>query len=296
MQNGHLDLNLEEDGQQQILLMASNHRLLNTMIFTTSVCLAQFIKLKPTVVECQYLEARQDIEGKVIFNVKDFIRESRVFLILALLLFFPVKGFSQRKADIGLSGSTSFYMGDLNPSKYFYKPGYAFGAFYRRNFEPRNSIRLSGNYHTLNGSSIGYGDPYVESLNTSFTASFIDVSANYEINFVPYKSANRKMNKSLYLTAGLGYNFVLTSSVPSAKSHIILPFGIGYKINTSKKMSAGVELTVRKAFTDSGIDGVTNIASDTNNTLFGNKDWYTFAGIFISYKIFNYRDDCPAYE
>jgi len=247
-------------------------------------------------VECQYLEVHQDFEGKVKFNVKDYIRESRVLLILALLLFFPVKGFSQRKADIGLSGSTTFYMGDLNPSKYFYNPGYSFGTFYRYNFEPRNSIRLSGNYHTLSGSSTGYGDLFVQSLNASFTASFIDISANYEINFVPYKSANRKMNKSLYLTAGLGYNIVLTSSVPEAKSHLILPFGIGYKINTSKKMSAGVELTVRKAFTDSGIDGVTNIASDTNNTLFGNKDWYTFAGIFISYKIFNYRDDCPAYE
>ncbi len=246
--------------------------------------------------ECQFLVKNQGIEGKDIISVKNIIRESRVLLILALLLFFPFYGYSQRKSDIGIFAGTSFYMGDLNPVKYFYLPRYAVGSFYRYNFEPRNSIRLSGIYHKLSGNSSNYGDPYVKSLNASFDATFIDVSANYEFNFIPYKTANRKMNHSLYLTAGLGYNFVVTSNVPDAKSHFLLPFGIGYKINTSKKMSAGVELTVRKAFTDSGIDGVTNIASETNKSLFGNKDWYTFAGIFISYKIFNYRDDCPAYE
>ncbi len=187
-------------------------------------------------------------------------------------------------------------MGDLNPVKHFYLPGYAIGPIIRYNFEPRNSIRVSAIYHNLSGNSENYGDPYIESLDKSFNATFIDMAANYEINFVPYKTANRKMNRSVYLSAGLGYHFVLNSDAAGAKNHFVLPFGIGYKINATKKLSAGAELSVRKAFTDKGIDGVTNIASESNNTLFGNKDWYTFAGIFISYKIFNFREDCPAYE
>lgn len=208
----------------------------------------------------------------------------------------PFNSYAQRKSDIGIFAGTSFYMGDLNPSKYFYSPGYAIGPVFRYNFEPRNSIRINGIYHTLHANTAGYGDPYVESLNTGFDATFIDASANYEINFIPYKTANRKINQSLYLSGGLGYHIVISSNAPAAKSHFVLPFGIGYKFNATKKLSAGAEISVRKTFTDSGIDGVTNIVSEGNNTLFGNKDWYTFAGIFLTYKIFNYRDDCPAYD
>lgn len=223
-------------------------------------------------------------------------RESRFFFILALSLFFPLAMFSQRKSDIGIFAGASYYMGDLNPSKYIYFPRYAIGPIYRYNFEPRNSVRVSAIYHKLSGNTLNYGEPFVESLNTSFDATFVDASANYEINFLPYKTANRKMTQSLYLSAGLGYHFVLASTVPVAKSHFTIPFGLGYKFNVAKKLSAGTEVSVRKIFTDSGIDGVTNIASEQNKSLFGNKDWYTFAGIFITYKIFNYREDCPAYD
>jgi hypothetical protein len=247
-------------------------------------------------VDFPFLVTQLNTVAKDTYLINRNSRKNRISFILALLLFLPFLAFSQRKSDIGIFAGTSYYMGDLNPSKQFYKPGYAIGPIYRYNFEPRNSIRISAIYHNLRGSSTGYGDPYIESLNTSFDATFIDAAANYEINFIPYKTANRKLNQSLYLSAGIGYHFVLTSSVPTAKSHFTIPFGMGYKFNVTKKLSAGAEVSVRKTFTDTGIDGVTNIASELNNTLFGNKDWYTFAGIFISYKIFNYREDCPAYE
>jgi hypothetical protein len=243
------------------------------------------------------LEKQVNSVVKNIFTIKTLCRESRIFIILTLLLLFPAWAFSQRKSDIGIFAGTSYYMGDLNPSKYFYSPGYAIGPIFRYNFDPRNSIRISGIYHNLSGSTARSNDPYIQSLTpASFDATFIDLAANYEINFIPYKTANRKLKQSLYLTAGLGYHIVLTSSVPAANNHVTIPFGIGYKFNITKKLSAGGEMTVRKTFTDSSIDGITNIASEANNTLFGNKDWYTFAGIFISYKIFNYREDCPAYE
>jgi hypothetical protein len=247
-------------------------------------------------VDCRFLGEQGDTAFKDIYKTGTSGRFSRFIVFLLILFSFPFIAFSQRKYDIGIFAGTSYYMGDLNPSKHFYFPGYAFGPILRYNFDPRSSIRFSGIYHNLSGNSINYGDPYVESLNANFDATFIDAAANYEINFIPYKTANRKLNHSLYLTAGLGYHIKITSNASEGKSHLMIPFGIGYKFNASKKMSAGVELSVRKTFTDTGIDGITNIDTETNNALFGNKDWYTFAGIFISYKIFNYREDCPTYE
>jgi hypothetical protein len=268
----------------------------STEIYTTSVCLVPFIKYQPTVVGYPFLGEGADIVAEDTLKIKLFSQESRKIFILVFLVLFPLIASSQRKSDIGIFAGTSYYMGDLNPSKHFYLPGIAIGPMFRYNFEPRNSIRFSAIYHGLNGDTNKYGDPYVESLYADFNATFVDAAANYEINFIPYKTANRKLNQSLYLSAGLGYHIVITSSVPSAKNHFTIPFGIGYKFNAAKRLSAGVELSIRKTFTDEAIDGTTNIASESNKALFGNKDWYTFAGIFISYKIFSYRDDCPTYD
>jgi hypothetical protein len=186
-------------------------------------------------------------------------------------------------------------MGDLNPSKHFYKPGKAIGPIFRYNFEPRNSIRVSVIYNNLKANTINYGDPYVESLKSEFDATFLDMAAIYEFNYIPYKTANRKLKQSLYLSGGLAYNLRIGSGIGESKSHISIPFGIGYKFNVTKKLSAGAEVSVRKTFSDNAIDGTLNIAGENFN-LVGNNDWYTFAGIFISYKIFSYREDCPAYD
>ncbi len=185
-------------------------------------------------------------------------------------------------------------MGDLNPSRYFYSPGIAIGPVYRYNFELRNSIRLNGFYHTLQANDLDFTDTFQILRNSSFTASFMDAALMYEFNFTPYKTAHRKFNHTFYLSGGLGYHVVIASTT-SSNNHIIIPFGMGYKFNVNKKIAAGTELSVRKTFNDN-IDGVENISLEGKKHLFGNNDWYTFAGIFITYKIFNFREDCPAYN
>jgi len=54
-------------------------------------------------------------------------------------------------------------------------------------------------------------------------------------------------------------------------------------------------VNMRKTFTDL-IDGVANIGGEEVQTAFGNNDWYMFTGVFLTYKIFNYREECPTYE
>jgi hypothetical protein len=215
-------------------------------------------------------------------------------IILVFIFLIPSSLFSQRKADIGFFAGTSYYMGDINPGRFLYSPGIAIGPIYRYNLNLRNSIRMSGIYHILQAKDRDFTDPFQILRNASFRASFADVAAIFEFNFLPYKTTHRKFNHSVYLSGGMGYHFVVSSNVAS-KNHFTIPFGIGYKLNVSKKMAAGAELSVRKTFTDK-IDGVTNFPSGQNKDLFGNNDWYTFAGIFITYKIFNFREDCPAYN
>ena len=124
-------------------------------------------------------------------------------------------------------------MGDINPVKFFYSPGMAIGPVYRYNFELRNSVRLSGIYHSLSASDLDFSDPFQILRNSSFKSGFIDIAAVYEFNFSPYKTSNRKYTRSFYLSGGLGYHLVIMSNV-DANNHFTVPFGLGYKFNVSK--------------------------------------------------------------
>ena len=200
----------------------------------------------------------------------------------------------QRKSDIGLFAGTSYYMGDINLNQQFYAPGIAIGPVYRYNFHMRNSLRLSGIYHTLKGADADFNMPLQNARNASFSGSYLDFSAMYEFNFMPYKTSNRRTPYTLYIASGLGYHVVLNSDVPT-NNHFTIPFSLGFKANAGKRLSAGIEWSPRKTFTDN-IDGIENFTTESKLPLVGNKDWFTFAGIFITYKIFNYREDCPAYD
>lgn len=210
-------------------------------------------------------------------------------------MLFSSNAYSQRKADIGFFAGSSYYMGDINPSQHFYSPSLAIGPIIRYNFHFRSSLRLSGIYHKLRADDIDFTDTDV-----SFSGSFIDFAAAYEFNFLPYKTADRKENQSLYTGIGLGYHLALNHSSSSGLeggSHLTIPFSIGYKFNLGKKLSAGIEFSSRKTFTDNKIDGIVNPGMDDPKFhLVGNNDWYTFAGAFFTYKIFSYREDCPTYD
>jgi hypothetical protein len=231
-------------------------------------------------------------EGKNTFSTP-------ILIFLSLLIFLFVSkqdSHAQRKSDIGIFAGTSYYMGDLNPSMHFYSPSFALGPIYRYNIHTRSAIRVSGIYHRLTGSDPDFNN----SSGASFTSDFVDLAATFEFNFLPYKSGNRKMKYSLYTAAGLGYNLLISgdpSTPEPASSHFTLPFSLGFKFNAGKRLSAGVEWSPRKTFKDNAIDGIINIGElNSDFHLFGNNDWYTFAGVFITYKIFNYREDCPTYD
>lgn len=98
------------------------------------------------------------------------------------------------------------------------------------------------------------------------------------------------------------------------------PFGLGVKVNFLRNFSFGAEWGLRKTFTDY-LDDVSTTYYDPNILSLerseatsqladpsavkhqigsgrGNsttKDWYSFAGIWITFKLFNNSESCPAY-
>jgi len=195
---------------------------------------------------------------------------------------------AQRKTDIGFFAGVPWYMGDLSttvPVAHLVPP--AIGPILRYNINMRNALRVHAVFYTLSDSEENFRGGLAE-----FQSSFVDLGLDFEFNWWPYKTANRKTKYSPYVSAGLGYSL---NYAGGSVSHLYLPFGGGVKANLGQRLSGGVEVNMRKSFTDL-IDGVTNVGSEDVNSLVGNSDWYLFTGVFLTYKIFNYREDCPTYD
>lgn len=225
------------------------------------------------------------------------IRKNPFFLVIFFMTFLFLTSFNltgQEKSDIGIFTGTSYYMGDINPSVHYKFPTFALGPIYRYNFNLRNSVRGHVIYHGLRGNDPAYNGLVSPGGSTEFDAKFVNLGLDWEFNWEPYRTANRKTKSSPYVFAGIGYGLNI---IPSGltKSHVNIPFGIGYKINLGRWLSGGIEASARKTFTDYVDDGTINGEADVLAP-FGNDDWYFFTGVFVTYKFLKFWEDCPAMD
>ncbi len=226
-------------------------------------------------------------------------------LIILLLAGFAHLAHSQRDVNFGAFLGTSYYMGDINPNRHFYRPNPSLGLIYRINLNKHYSIRASGYYSYLSGSDIDFGsrinsDRYFEPV--EFNTSIIDGTLQFEFNYLPFVPNLGNWEYTTYVAGGIGYSIIISSRVRTNLDadylrnpipHLTIPFGIGFKFNVSRRVSAGFEWSFRKTFTDR-IDFLQNPTGDIS--LIHNNDWYSFAGLFITYKFFKFAQDCPAYD
>ena len=184
-------------------------------------------------------------------------------------------------------------MGDVNPVRHFYKPSPDFGAIYRHNFNPRNSIRFHAIYGSLRGNDLDFTNDFQQNRAYSFQTSFVELAVNTEFNFFPYQYGKRKDRYTPYVTGGLGYNFLFEPE-KKGTTDLVITFGAGFKFNVNRHISAGLEWSFRKTFNDY-LDGLPNPPKD-DAVFYHNNDWYSMFGIFVTYKFLSYLLECPAYE
>ena len=194
---------------------------------------------------------------------------------------------AQRKDNIGIFAGTSYYYGDINPDKLFYSPGLAVGGIFRYNLNKRYAFRLNGYFTRLSGDPNDFSNVVHDiTPSRSFNRYIFDAAFLMEFNFFPYLPEVKKWDYTTYLCGGIGY--VSVSNIP-----ITIPFGIGFKLNVTNTICTGLEWSFRKTFNDiiDNTENATNI-----NSIIHNNDWYSFLGIFVTYRFFNFMIDCPAYD
>jgi len=207
-----------------------------------------------------------------------------------LILTLPLNG--QRNADYGIMGGITSYIGDINPSKIFYAPRIAGGLFYRYNFHQRQSVKVNLLYGGLQADDLDFDNSFQQNRAASFSGSVGELSAQFEFNFFNYSTLGKRWNYSPYIAGGIGVAMVNSSSFAIVP---VIPLSAGFKINIYKNLGLEVEYGFRKTFYDN-FDGLTDFVDPADHTWLHNNDWYTFAGIGLTWKMYNKLAGCPAYN
>ena len=191
----------------------------------------------------------------------------------------------------GFAGA-SYYLGELNPRRHFYNPGMALGGLIKHNFTEHHCFRFHIFYGQLKGNDIESKIEYRQMRAHSFDTSLLDCHIGYEFNFMPYVINRWKTAYSPYIFGGVGYSLILSSTTDTAKSHATIPFGAGFKYRFSERVAFGCEWGMRKSFSDH-VDGVVNPGPDGTYSVLHNNDWYSFAGVYLTFRIFEKEFECP---
>lgn len=251
----------------------------------------------------------------------------RVFL--ALIIALPISLQAQH-TEIGLLAGISNYQGDLAPSNLKTSLGQthaAFGIFGRYNFGDFVAARLGFNYATISGDDAKYD----RKRNLSFRSSLLEFSLTGEFNILGYQPYALQRVFSPYVFAGvamthfnprtkydgewvelqpLGTEGQGIQGYPSKYNLLAfsIPVGIGVKYALNDRWNIGLEVGMRKTFTDYLDDVSTNyveedvllagngeLAATLANRTGGevapgsvrgnpdNDDWYVITGITVSY-------------
>lgn len=212
------------------------------------------------------------------------------WILLLFCLSFTAAG--QRNADYGIFGGVSSYIGDINPSRLMYDPLPAAGIFYRYNLHPRHALRADIFVGGIRGNDLDFDNAFQRTRAASFSGITGEIAVQFEFNFLPYTTEGRLWDWTPYFAAGIGAAFINSTEFSVQP---VIPFSGGFKVNIYKNMGLEVEYGFRKSFYDN-FDGLKDMVDPADYSWLNNNDWYSFAGIGLTWKIYNKLAGCPAYS
>lgn len=219
-------------------------------------------------------------------------KEMHRILAAILLLFVSISAWAQENADFGVSLGVSTYMGDINPSKFFYNPKPAGGVFYRYNFHSRHALRTNLNIATFEADDLDFDNAYQQNRNMRFEGDIAELISQFEFNFLPYSTNGKTWDFTPYMAAGFGVALFDSETV---SINPVIPFTLGFKVNFSKNLGLEAEYSFRKTFYDN-FDGLKDYVAPDDYAFAHNNDWYFFTGISLTWKMYNRNISCPAYQ
>ncbi len=176
--------------------------------------------------------------------------------------------------DYGVWAGFSNYFGDLNTRTSFEYMGPGGGAFARYNMGTRFAWKNGFNYGSVSYADEASPDPFQRARNLSFKSNILEITSQIEINFFRYEPRKDRFKFTPYLTFGIsgfyfnpkaeldgewialqpvgteGQNDPDSGKKPYSRFNFAIPVGGGFKYSFHPSWTLGVEIGVRKTFTD----------------------------------------------
>lgn len=197
--------------------------------------------------------------------------------------------------EIGGSLGVNGAINDLN-SKFLGAMGVSGGALVRFVLNPRMAVKTTLTYNSWSDNTTGLKAFYpanetgasTERLSYTMKGGIIDLSALYELHFLPYGYVQGYQGyKRLvpYIQMGLGFTY---SDIGKAFTPNI-PLGVGLKYKAAPRLNLGLEWRMHLSLSDK-LDGLPDPLG-IKSSGFRNKDHYGITVFTISYDI---SPKCPA--
>lgn len=222
------------------------------------------------------------------------MQQFRHFLLLMMLSWFALSVSAQEddteyRMEIGGGVGVSFSLNDLN-SKFYGNSNFTGGALLRYQLSPRMALKTTLNYTKVSGNTQNVSNFYPANPEVSGTdrlsfeakGALYDLSALYEINFLPYGyfSGYQGFHRLVpYLQMGIG---MIYSDAGSAFS-LNIPLGFGVKYKIGRRLNLGLEWRMHLTLSDKieGLEAPVGITSSG----FRNKDHHNFTMLTLTYDI-----------
>lgn len=207
----------------------------------------------------------------------------RLKALIVFLIILPSFAKAQYWEAGGFIGGSN-YNGDLARTVVLSESNISFGGYGKYNFSEYVSWRFGINYAKVSGGDYNF-DEY-QNRNLSFFSNIWELDNRLEFNFVRFGTGVLAKRSTSFLFAGVNlfyfnpkaeYNGSIINLHPLgtegqtldgkkkySRVNVALPIGIGYKYSLSPNWILGVELGVRKTFTDY-LDDVSTVYPNFEN-------------------------------
>lgn len=215
------------------------------------------------------------------------LKRCAILLMLIAVALMPSKALAQEetyKFDMGVQLGMDGYLGDVNESNIFAKPGFSGGISFRYLADTRWTIRGVFNVMNLSGDSSKFDNLFPGGQNYSFSSTAYDLGARLEFNFFAYGIGEtyKKLRRwSPYLAVGVGMTYATCDGVNSFAPNIPMAFGVKYKLK--ERWNLGVEFSMTKVFGDK-VDGELSDLYQIKSSFLKNTDWYSNLSVSITYE------------
>ncbi len=236
-------------------------------------------------------------KGYAPFRSSTLRRGARLVFVLLAFWFGHIGTWAQQKVDnnvyrleLGGGIGTTFNFTDVKDQL-----GLSAAAVARFPLNPRMAVKMQFSYAQIKGNTQGLdsfipANPYAtgeERLNYSVSSGVYDLSALYEIHFLPYGYyRDYRGYKRLvpYLQMGFGLTYGAAGKAFTAN----IPLGVGLKYKVAPRLNLGLDWLVHFSLSDKldGLDSPLAIPSE----LFRNKDVFSTLSITLTYDL---NPRCP---